>query len=40
MQQTQNVSYEEDEHGSEPVDTDPTAIEAHVHLARTVRKWP
>ncbi|KAF8123085.1 hypothetical protein EV363DRAFT_1404165 [Boletus edulis] len=33
------ASYEDDVHSSEPVDIDPTAVEAHVHLAKTIRAY-
>lgn len=32
------ASYEDDTAGGIPTDMDPTAVEAHVHLARNVRK--
>ncbi|KAF8130554.1 hypothetical protein EV363DRAFT_1450363 [Boletus edulis] len=32
------TSYEDDVHSSEPVDIDPTAVKAHVHLAKTIQR--
>ena len=34
-----NGSYEEDEEGAEVINIDPTAVEAHVHLAQTICKF-